>query len=130
MDFNLKTGISGSDSLIVSIADTATHYGSGLIEVFATPAMIGLMEKTAQSSIQHYLPEGFITVGTEVNIAHVKATPLGMKVTCTSELTGVDGKKLMFKVSAHDEAGLIGQGTHKRYIVNAAEFMQKLRSGK
>jgi len=130
MDFNLKTGITGSESLTVSIADTATHYGSGLIEVFATPAMIGLMEKTAQSSIQHYLPEGFITVGTEVNITHVKATPLGMKVICTSELIGVDGKKLLFKGSAHDETGLIGEGTHKRYIVNAAEFMQKLKSGK
>ncbi|KAF0204722.1 MAG: thioesterase superfamily [Bacteroidetes bacterium] len=130
MDFNLKTGIPGSESLIVSIADTATHYGSGLIEVFATPAMIGLMEKTAQLSIQHLLPDGFITLGTEVNVTHVKATPLGMKVSSTSELIGVDGKKLLFKVSAHDESGLIGEGTHKRYIVNAAEFMQKLKSGK
>lgn len=126
MEFLLNPGISGRQEITVSSQDTASKYGSGLIEVFATPAMVALMEKTAQLSIQDLLPEGFISLGTEINVTHQKATPVGMKVVCESALEKVEGKRLLFSVTARDEKGLIGQGTHQRYIVEAGRFMQKL----
>ncbi|MFH1118962.1 MAG: thioesterase family protein [Bacteroidota bacterium] len=127
MEYNLQPGIKGIQVIIVGLSDTASHYGSGLIEVFATPAMVALMEKTAQLSVQDKLPQDHITLGTEISITHVKATPVGMKVFCESVLEAVDGKKLLFKVTARDEKGLIGEGTHCRYIVEAAKFMEKLK---
>ncbi len=127
MDFNLSPGITGNCELTVSHTDTATHYGSGLIEVFATPAMVALMEKTAQLSVQEHLPQGYITLGTEINITHVRATPIGMKVFCESKLELADGKKLLFKVTARDEKGLIGEGTHRRHIVEVRKFLEKLK---
>jgi len=126
MELNLTIGIIGNKEIIVKTEDTAARYGSGLIEVFATPAMIGLMESTAQLSVQPILPEGFITLGTEVNIKHLKATPIGMKVKCESKLIAFEGKKLIFEVNAWDEKGEIGSGTHTRYVVDAQKFMEKL----
>jgi len=122
----LVPGIRGSETITVTPADTAARYGSGLIEVFATPAMVALMEQTAQRSVQALLPEGAITLGTEINVTHVKATPVGMKVTCTTVLTGTEGRRLTFSVQARDEQGLIGEGTHRRFIVDALRFMKKL----
>ncbi|MBK6346591.1 MAG: thioesterase family protein [Bacteroidales bacterium] len=127
MEYNLQPGLKGTQMITVGASDTASHYGSGLIEVFATPAMVALMEKTAQLSVQEHLPEGHITLGTEISVSHVKATPVGSNVVCESHLVSVDGKKLLFKVSAHDEKGLIGEGTHRRYIVEASKFMEKLK---
>lgn len=123
----LHIGIEGHSEIIVKIEDTAASYGSGLIEVFATPAMIGLMESTAQLSIQPFLEVGFITLGTEVNIKHLKATPVGMNVRCETKLISIEGKKLVFEVSAFDEVAMIGKGTHSRYIVDAEKFMAKLK---
>ncbi len=123
----LHVGIEGNSEIIVKAEDTAARYGSGLIEVFATPAMIGLMESTAQLSIQSFLDNGLITLGTEVNIKHLKATPVGMKVKCVTKLISIDGKKLVFEVSAFDEIAMIGNGTHSRYIVDAEKFMGKLK---
>lgn len=123
----LHIGIEGHSEIIVKIEDTAASYGSGLIEVFATPAMIGLMESTAQLSIQPFLEVGFITLGTEVNIKHLKATPVGMNVRCETKLISIEGKKLVFEVSAFDEVAMIGNGTHSRYIVDAEKFMAKLK---
>ncbi|MDY0102212.1 MAG: thioesterase family protein [Lentimicrobium sp.] len=126
MEFSLNTGTKGLDEMAVTETDTAMHYGSGLIEVFATPAMIALMEKTAQLSIQAQLPDGFVTVGTEIHITHSKASPLGARITCQTELIEINGKKLLFKVSAYDETGKIGEGTHHRYIINAKVFMERV----
>jgi predicted thioesterase len=123
---NLQIGVLGEKELIVSSENTASKYGSGLIDVFATPAMIALMEQTAQLSIQPFLPEGKITLGIEVNIKHLKATPIGVLVKCNSKLIEIDGKTLLFEVFAYDETGLIGKGTHTRYIVNANKFIEKL----
>lgn len=123
----LHIGIEGHSEIIVKIEDTAASYGSGLIEVFATPAMIGLMESTAQLSIQSFLEVGFITLGTELNIKHIKATPVGMNVRCETKLISIEGKKLVFEVSAFDEVAMIGNGTHSRYIVDAEKFMAKLK---
>jgi len=105
---------------------TAARYGSGLVEVYATPAMIALMEKTCQESVQDQLEHGQLTVGTLVNVRHLKATPIGMMVECTSELTEIEGRKLVFKVTAKDEKGIIGEGIHERFIVNEKDFMKKL----
>lgn len=126
----LKIGIRGFDKVKVTLDHTATAYGSGLVNVFATPAMIALMEKTCQLSVQPFLPNQFITLGTLVNIKHLKATPIDQVVECTSELISVDGRKLIFSVSASDEYGLIGEGLHERFIVNKIDFMNKLKSHK
>lgn len=128
MHQNLNKGISGELTTQVTRENTAEAYKSGLIAVFATPAMIALMEYTAQLSVQLYLEEGYTTVGTEVNIKHIKATPVGMQVRAKSELLEVQGNKLKFAVEAHDETGKIGFGTHTRYIIHAATFLQNLQN--
>ena len=127
MDIIIKQGTKGYHQQEVMMKDTAKAYGSGLVEVFATPAMIALMEYTAHTSIHDFLPEGFATVGTQLNIEHSKATPLGAKVWCESVLESQDGRKLTFSVAAYDETGLIGKGTHERYIIDVEKFINKLK---
>ena len=121
----LTKGIVGTKELTVTKDKTAAAVGSGLLDVFATPQMIALMEATASESVAPYLDEGSTSVGTLVNVSHVAATPVGMKVRCESELTEVDGRKLTFTVKAYDNAGLIGEGTHERFIVFSEKFMAK-----
>jgi len=121
----LKAGIRGEQSVEVVYENTATAVGSGVLRVFATPCMLALMEKTACDSVMPYLDEGDGTVGTQVNIRHLAATPIGMTVRCESELLEVDGRRLVFDVKAYDEAGLIGEGTHERFIVNNEKFQGK-----
>ncbi len=126
MEFNLETGINYTAVQNVEKKDTAAHYGSGLVEVFATPAMIALMENAALKAVLPYLGGEHNTVGFEVNVRHLKPTPVGVEVRCIATLTEVDGKRLTFKVEAFDEEGLIGEGTHVRYIINSKKFMDKL----
>jgi fluoroacetyl-CoA thioesterase len=126
MEFNIPVGNKYKMEMTVERKDTAAHYGSGLVEVFATPAMIGLMEGTSQIGIQKFLPEGFITLGIEINVKHLKATTVGMKVFCESTVTNVDEKKIMFDIKAWDEKGEIGTATHIRYIVESKRFMERL----
>lgn len=121
----LTKGIVGTKELTVTKDKTAAAVGSGLLDVFATPQMIALMEATASESVAPYLDEGSTSVGTLVNVSHVAATPVGMKVRCESELTEVDGRKLTFTVKAFDECGLIGAGTHERFVVFSEKFMAK-----
>lgn len=111
---------------IVGITDTASYYGSGLLEVFATPSMIALMEQSAHQLAQSFLPEEQDTVGIELHIQHKKASPLGAKVYAESELIKQEGKILTFNVTAFDEHGEIGRGTHLRFIINPAKFMNKI----
>ncbi len=126
MEINIKPQIKGHQEEIVSYETTAAKYGSGLVEVYATPAMIALMENTCMKSVLPYLPQGFNTVGTKVNIEHLKATPIGMKVWCNSELIEVDRRRLVFRVTAFDEKGEIGRGIHERFIIDVEKFMSKL----
>ncbi len=125
MSTKLEKGIKGHEDQIVSYDDTAAKYGSGLVEVFATPAMIALMEKTCLKSVLPFLPDGYGTVGTKVDIVHTKATPMGMKVVCQSELVEVDRKRLVFEVVVTDEEAEIGRGRHERFIIDVAKFMGK-----
>ena len=127
MEIIIDKGIKGYCEQQVTQKDTAKAYGSGLVEVFATPAMIALMEQTAHTSLQDFLPKGFATVGTHLDIEHSKATSLGAKVWCESVLESQDGRKLFFSVIAYDESGVIGKGTHERFIINVEKFMDKLK---
>jgi fluoroacetyl-CoA thioesterase len=126
MEFNISPGIEGRKEIIVSPEKTAIAYGSGTVEVFATPAMIALMEQTAMESVANLLDEKFITVGTEVSVKHFKATLPGKVVSCHSQLIESEGKKLVFEVSASDVEGLIGKGIHIRYIVDKQQFIDNL----
>jgi len=128
MENGLKVGISSIIQTVVEQKDTATNYGSGGVEVFATPAMVALMEKASMSVVNPYLEEGSATVGTKVNITHLAATPVGMKVSAKAELTEIDGRRLVFKVEAYDEKELIGEGTHERFIINLQKFMNRVNS--
>ncbi|MGC2874096.1 thioesterase family protein [Ihubacter sp. rT4E-8] len=121
----LEVGVKGRQEIVVTEENTAKTLGSGLLDVFATPAMIALMEGTAWKSVADQLAEGEGTVGTHLDVAHLSATPLGMRVYCESELVEVDGRKLVFKVAAYDEAGLIGEGLHERFIVKNEKFQAK-----
>lgn len=125
MSSRLKPGIKGDASAEVTDRNTAVAYGSGGVRVFATPAMIGLMEKAALSSVDPLLEEGQTTVGMKVDVEHLAATPIGMTVTARSELLDVEGRKLTFKVDAHDGVDLVGSGTHMRFIVPKEKFMAR-----
>ena len=124
----LKKGITGQGETIVTQENTAKIVGSGELDVFATPAMIALMEETAYKSVAGELDAGMGSVGTLMNVKHVAATPVGMKVTCQTELEEVDGRRLVFRVEARDEAGLIGEGVHERFIVENEKFQKKANS--
>ena len=121
----LKAGIKGYCEVEVVRENTAAALGSGLLEVFATPAMIALMEQTACQSVLPYLDEGMGTVGTRLEISHDAPTPIGMKVRCESTLTEVSGRKLVFEVEAFDDMERVGHGRHERFIINSEKFRVK-----
>lgn len=121
----MEIGIIGTQTIIVSEAQTAKHLGSGELAVFATPCMIALMENTAYKSVQPCLEPGQGTVGTLLNVKHVAATPVGMEVRCETKLIEVDRKRLVFEVKAFDACGLIGEGIHERFIIDNQKFMLK-----
>jgi fluoroacetyl-CoA thioesterase len=126
MSESLRIGIENKRVTEVTANNTATAYGSGTVDVFATPALVALMEQTAMESVDRYLPEGKITVGTEVHVSHLRATPLGKQITCKSILVSINEKQLCFEVEASDDKGVIGRGTHTRYIVDKQRFINKL----
>ena len=119
-------GICHSETLVVEHKDTAAVYGSGSLEVFATPAMIALMEKTCLESVNAKLGEGNTTVGISVNIKHLKASPVGSVIRCDSKLVEVDRKRLVFEVHCFEEDTLIGEGVHERFVVDSEQFMKKV----
>ena len=121
----ITVGMKGTVSTIVEREDTAYEVGSGSLLVYATPCMVALMEGAACEAIAEALPEDKTTVGTMLNIAHLSATPVGLEVRAEAEVTEVDGNAITFTVTAYDEAGKIGEGTHKRFIVTSQRFLDK-----
>lgn len=122
----LKKGLSSQSSVTVSAGNTAAVMGSGDLDVFATPAMVALMENAAMKAVADALPEGSTTVGAEMNVTHIKPSGLGAEIVATAVLTGVEGRKLTFNVGARDAEGMIGEGIHIRYAVDRLRFMEKV----
>lgn len=122
----LQTGMTGESTTTVVHENTAAAVGAGGVEVFGTPMMIALMENAAWRAVADALDEGYVTVGTLVNVTHLAATPLGQRVRATAELIEIDGRRLAFKVEAYDERQKIGEGRHERFIVNLERFLQRL----
>ena len=121
----ISIGLKGHTTTIVEREDTAFEVGSGSLLVYATPCMVALMEGAACDAINKALPEGQTSVGTELSISHISATPVGLEVTASAEVTAVEGRVITFRVEAHDESGLIGEGTHKRAIISTQRFLEK-----
>ena len=121
----ITVGLKGVAATQVEKEDTALEVGSGELLVYATPSMAALMEGAACEAIAACIPEGQTTVGTELNIAHTSATPVGLEVRAEAEVTAVEGKKISFSLKVFDEAGEIGHGTHTRVIVNSQKFLDK-----
>ncbi|HEX6121631.1 MAG TPA: thioesterase family protein, partial [Ktedonobacterales bacterium] len=122
----LAVGMRGEASLVVDEARTAEAVGAGGVRVFGTPAMIALMENAAWRLVQPELEAGETTVGTAVEIRHLAATPVGMRVTATAELIEIEGRRLVFRVAARDERGPIGEGRHERMRVQLDRFLARL----
>ena len=121
-------GMKGKAATLVEKEDTAAEVGSGSLLVYATPCMVALMEGAACEAIADALGEDKTTVGTELSISHISATPVGLEVRAEAEVTAVEGKIITFQVTAYDEAGKIGEGTHKRCIVSSQRFLEKTYS--
>lgn len=125
MDFKIAIGLEGEARELVTHENTAKKYGSGGIEVYATPAMVALMENASVQAVDPNLPEGFATVGINLDIKHLAATPIGMNVWAKAVLQEIDNKKLTFHVEAFDEKELIGEGIHMRYLIQVDKFLQR-----
>lgn len=122
-----KIGMNFTSTAVVTKENSAAALGSGFLPVFATPAMVALMENAAMKAVAPVLEQGATTVGSEINTSHIKPSPIGATVSATATLVAVEGRKLTFDVEARDEVGLIGKGTHVRFIVDAERFMAKLK---
>jgi len=118
----LKPGLQGSATLVVGEEHTAPRIGSGRVHVLATPVMINLFEAAALDAIERLLPAGQQSLGTLLNVRHIAATPVGMRVTASAEVLGVEGRTVRFRVQARDAIELIGDGSHERVVVNVAKF--------
>ena len=119
----IQTGLTCKKKITVTPEMTAAAMGSGALEVLATPSMIALMEGTAQEAVQSLLEDGQGTVGTRIDVRHLAATPVGMEVTCTAEVTEVDRRRIVFTVKAKDEKEVIGEGIHERFIIDNEKFI-------
>lgn len=123
----LRPGLQGEAELVVAEQHTAPRVGSGRVHVLATPVMINLIEAAALAAVEHLLPPGHQSLGTVLNIRHIAATPVGMRVSASVQLREVDGRTLRFAVSCADEKDLIGDGTHERVVVNVAKFDERVQ---
>ncbi|MCG8572781.1 MAG: thioesterase family protein [Spirochaetes bacterium] len=126
----MKEGLKLTLEKKVTPQESASQYGSGTVEVFATPAMIAFMEQTALKCVAPHLEAGTTTVGIGIDIKHLKATPINMKVKCQAIVTKIDGKKITFQIEAWDEMDKIGTGTHIRYVIDIEQFSQQLEEKK
>lgn len=122
----MEIGLTYTSVLVVSKDHVAAVMGSGDLHVFATPAMVALMENAAMLAVAEHLPEGSTTVGAMMNTSHVKPSPVDEPIRATAVLTGIDGRKLTFSIKAEDSKGIIGEAVHVRYVVDREKFMSKL----
>ncbi len=123
----LEKALSSQSKTSVTQTNSAAAMGSGDLAVFATPAMVALMENAAMNAVASHLPEGATTVGAEMNVTHIKASGLGAEIVATAVVTEVDGRRITFNVGARDAEGMIGEGVHIRYVVDREKFMAKLK---
>ncbi len=128
MDLPVRPGLAGSFELTVADEHTAPSIGSGKVHVLATPVMINVIEAAALAAIEHLLPAGYQSLGTHLDVRHIAATPVGMKVKGFAEVVGVEGRTVRFRVEARDEKELIGDGTHERVVVNVAKFDARVQA--
>jgi fluoroacetyl-CoA thioesterase len=124
----LKLGMTGEATTTVVHENTAAAVGAGGVEVFGTPMLVALMENASWRTVADALDEGYVTVGTHVNISHLAATPLGQQVRATAELVQIDGRRLVFRVEAYDERQKIGEGQHERAIVQLERFLSRIKA--
>jgi predicted thioesterase len=123
----LKPGLHGRAELLVGEEHTAPRIGSGRVHVLATPVMINLIEAAALDAVERLLPPGHQSLGTVLNVRHIAATPVGMRVTASAEVLAIEGRTIRFRVEARDETELIGDGTHERVVVNVAKFDERVQ---
>ena len=123
----ITPGLSGSVEITVGEQHTAPSIGSGKVRVLATPVMINVIEAAALAAVEHLLPEGYQSLGTVLNVRHIAATPVGMRVRATAEVVRVEGRTVYLKVRAEDERELIGEGTHERVVVNVSRFDKRVQ---
>ena len=121
----IPVGASATETVVVTRELTVAHFAAGMPEVYGTPLMIYLMEVTSAKAVAPYLPPGWVSVGTEVNVKHLAATPIGLTVTATATVTAVNGRLVSFAVRAHDGVELIGEGRHVRALVETERFMKR-----
>ena len=122
----MEKGLTYTSTLVVSKEHVAAVMGSGDLHVYATPAMVALMENAAMLTVAEHLPEGSTTVGAMINTSHIKPSPIGETIKTTAVLTDIEGRKLTFSIKAEDSKGIIGEAIHVRYIVDREKFMSKL----
>ena len=124
----LFPGLIGDLEQIITDEDTASRWGSGLVPVFSTPALVGLMEGAAVAALDGHLAVGQTSVGGRIDVHHLAATPVGMRVRARAELTAVEGRKLVFMIRAWDEVELIGEAEHERYVVDETRFLKRVQA--
>jgi len=125
---DLMIGLNAEITLTVTEADTAANWGSGLVPVFGTPSLVGLMEAAAVKALDGHLPEGQTTVGGHIDVHYLAATPVGMQVRARAELTSIDGKKLTFQIEAWDEVEKIGEALHERFVIDTEKFIARAQA--
>ena len=123
----VHAGLQGTAELLVADEHTAPRVGSGRVRVLATPVMINLIEAAALAAVERFLPQGFQTLGTRLDVRHIAATPVGMRVRAIAVVESVADRTIRFRVEAHDEKELIGDGMHERVVVNVAKFDQRVQ---
>jgi len=123
----LKPGVTGRANLVVGEEHTAPRVGSGKVHVLATPVMINLIEAAALEALDRHLPPGYQSLGTRIDVRHIAATPVGMRVFAEASITRIEGRKVFFSVEARDLQELIGEGAHERVVVNVAKFDERVR---
>ena len=122
----IRPGINGSTELVVGEEHTAPRVGSGMVHVLATPVMINMFEAAALAAVEHLLPSGYQSLGTVLDVRHIAATPVGMRVRATATVEKVEGRTVFLLLEARDERELIGDGKHQRVVVNVEKFAQRV----